>query len=240
MKEQKRRLGFILILSFIAIGNFLVTRTPEQPQPSPQPAVMGESEDRDTPLASNVLQQLEVKGRAPKTDYARSQFGSGWDSAGGCNVRNLILARDMTDVVTRSETDCRVVSGTLNDPYTGKAIAFVSGANTSTDVQIDHVVALSDAWQKGAQQIGEIERQRFSNDPLNLLAVEGAANQQKGDGDAATWLPPNRVYRCMYVARQIAVKKRYTLWVTPAEKDAMSRVLQTCPEQQLPRTGTIL
>ena len=101
-------------------------------------------------------------------------------------------------------------------------------------MQIDHVVALSDAWQKGAQQLTEAQRLSFANDPLNLLAVDGPANQQKSDGDAATWLPPNKSYRCDYVARQISVKSSYGLWVTRAEHDAMARVLGDCPDTAAP------
>lgn len=101
-------------------------------------------------------------------------------------------------------------------------------------MQIDHIVSLSDGWQKGAQQLSYKQRNNFANDPLNLLAVDGPANMQKGDGDTATWLPPNKIYRCAFVARQIAVKSKYNLWVTRAEKDAMSRILNRCPDQVLP------
>jgi hypothetical protein len=127
-----------------------------------------------------------------------------------------------------------VLSGTLQDPYSGRVVEFVRGPETSPEVQIDHVVALSDAWQKGAQKWDAGTRLRFANDPLNLLAVDAEANRRKSDGDAATWLPPNRAYRCTYVARQIAVKKKYGVWVTGAERDAMKRVLRSCPEQRLP------
>jgi hypothetical protein len=148
-------------------------------------------------------------------------------------MRNYILARDMSQVVYLSPS-CKVASGTLHDPYTGKTILFMRGPETSNDVQIDHVVALSDAWQKGAQALTGAQRNALANDPLELLAVDGATNQKKGDGDAATWLPPNKAFRCEYVARQIAVKKKYSLWVTRSEYDAMANILKTCPEQQLP------
>lgn len=128
----------------------------------------------------------------------------------------------------------QVATGTLVDPYTAQKILFVRGIQTSDDVQIDHVVALSDAWQKGAQVLGTMDRYAFANDPLNLLAVQGDANQIKGDGDAATWLPASKPYRCAYVARQIAVKTKYKLWVTPAEYQAMENILRDCPEQRLP------
>ena len=129
---------------------------------------------------------------------------------------------------------CVVASGTLQDPYSGETIPFVRGQGTSSAVQIDHVVALSDSWQKGAQQWDAATREAFANDPLNLLAVDGPLNQQKGDGDTATWLPPNKAFRCAYVARQVGVKHAYGLWVTQAEQDAMVRVLSTCPDEPLP------
>lgn len=183
--------------------------------------------------AADVLSGLEVKGRAPKTGYSRAQFGDGWAEKNGCDTRNIILYRDLKDVVVNGE--CKVMSGTLNDPYTGETIEFRRGAGTSGDVQIDHVVALSDAWQSGAQQLSPERREQLANDPLELLAVDGLANQQKGAGDAATWLPSNKAFRCQYVARQIAVKKKYELWVKPAEKEAMVRILAGCPGQALPR-----
>ena len=141
--------------------------------------------------AKSELEKIEVKGRAPKTGYSRKQFGNGWGKINGCSVREVILARDLTD--ERIDEKCRVLSGVLNDPYTGQTIHFQRGEKTSSKVQIDHVVALSDAWQKGAQQISPEEREKLANDPLNLLAVDGPANQAKGDGDAATWLPSNNV-----------------------------------------------
>lgn len=184
-----------------------------------------------------VLDTLAVKGRAPKTGYARDEFGQRWLDVdrNGCDTRNDILGRDLTDAVRSGS--CRVTAGSLNDPYTGASIAFVRGQGTSELVQIDHVVALSDAWQKGAQQLSADQRASFANDPLNLLAVDGAANARKGDGDAATWLPPQKAYRCTYVAAQIAVKATYGLWVTEAERDAMKRVLESCPEQTVPTSA---
>lgn len=183
--------------------------------------------------AGQVLGTLTVKGRAPKTDYSRDQFGSGWEQANDCDTRNYILARDTTDT-TFISPGCKVATGILLDPYSGKTIAFSRGAETSSDVQIDHVVALSDAWQKGAQQLTYEQRVTFANDPLVLLAVDGGLNQQKGDGDAATWLPPNKAFRCDYVARQVAIKKKYSLWVTRSEYDAIANILKTCPNQRLP------
>lgn len=183
--------------------------------------------------AVDLLKTIPIKGRAAKTGYERSQFGDGWAVADGCDTRNVILNRDLKNPVVGD--GCKVLSGTLDDPYTGKTIQFKRGADTSDDVQIDHVVALSDSWQKGAQQLTPQRRKELANDPLELLAVDGPANQQKSDGDAATWLPSNKAFRCQYVARQIAVKAKYSLWVTQAEHDAMVGVLAACPNFGLPR-----
>ncbi|TXK14801.1 GmrSD restriction endonuclease domain-containing protein [Microbacterium wangchenii] len=184
-----------------------------------------------------VLATLEVKGRAAKTGYDRDEFGPRWLDVdrNGCDTRNDILARDLADVVRAG--GCRVTSGTLTDPFTGASLDFVRGEGTSELIQIDHVVALGDAWQKGAQQLSPDQRATLANDPLNLLAVAGKANAQKGDGDAATWLPSNNAFRCSYVARQVAVKATYGLWVTQAEKEAIARVLEDCREEPVPTSS---
>jgi hypothetical protein len=184
-----------------------------------------------------ALDALPVKGQAPKTGYSRAQFGPTWADVDhdGCDQRNQVLRRDLTDVAVKPGTrECVVLTGRLVDPYTGSAIGFTRGVKTSSLVQIDHVVALGDAWQTGAQQLSAEEREQFGNDPLELLAVSGRVNDQKKDSDAASWLPPNRAFRCAYVARQVAVKLRYRLWVTRAEHDAIASVLARCPDQRLP------
>ncbi len=202
------------------------------------PTVIQESLPIEQPVAVSttltpaieVLNELEVKGRAPKTGYDRSEFGSDWAMVQGCDTRDIILYRDLTN--TTLEDECTVISGVLQDSYTGETIQF--SKSRSSDIQIDHVVALSDAWQKGAQQLTRDQRIKLANDPLELIAVSGKANQIKSDGDAATWLPSNKSFRCEYVARQIAVKQKYSLWVTQAENEAMNRVLQDCPNQLIP------
>ncbi|WP_188043162.1 HNH endonuclease family protein [Changpingibacter yushuensis] len=205
------------------------TASPQSPSDvTSSPAAVGSAID--------ALESLPVKGRAAKTGYDRDAFGyREFDTdKNGCDTRNDILRRDLTDLSMRDGSSCVVQTGTLNDPYSGEQIAFTRGVGTSNDVQIDHVVALSDAWQKGAQSWDAQTMHEFANDPLNLLAVKGSLNSQKGDGDAATWLPPSKSYRCPYVARQIAVKAEYSLWVTQAEYDAMARILSSCPQQELP------
>ncbi|WP_235912271.1 DUF1524 domain-containing protein [Ruania zhangjianzhongii] len=208
----------------------------EAPSPSPAPTEPEPSSGGEL-RAVDVLALLEIKGRAAKTGYDRDAFAYREVDLdrNGCDTRNDILNRDLQARTHRPGTDgCVVLTGMLEDPFSGEWISYVRGADTSSDVQIDHVVALSDAWQKGAQAWDAATLQAFGNDPLNLLAVSGPLNSQKGDGDAATWLPPNRSYRCDYVARQIAVKYAYELWVTEAEHEAMARILGSCPDQLLP------
>jgi hypothetical protein len=187
--------------------------------------------------AASVLSTLAVKGRAPKTGYDRDKLFGDWadPDGNGCDARNDVLARDLTNKVFDTGRDkCLVLSGNLLDPYSGKSFNFVRGQGTSALIPIDHVVAVSDAWQKGAFKWDEIKRVNFYNDPLNLMATQRTLNSQKGDGDAATWLPPLKSYRCTYIARQIAVKAKYSIWVTKAEKEAMLRILKSCPKQGLP------
>jgi hypothetical protein len=176
------------------------------------------------------LNELPVKGRAPLTGYTREEFGQAWLDAdrNGCDTRNDILARYLHHITYEPGTgECVVLAGDITDSYTGAPIHFVRGSGESLD--IDHVVALGDAWQTGAAAWPMRKRAALANDPLNLLPVGYSANRQKGDADAASWLPANKPYRCAYVARQVAVKAKYRLWVTPAEKAAIVRVLDSCP-----------
>ena len=228
-------LGLLLLTGTVACGTPSAPTAPaavrsraarRPPRLSPRPWWCGHS-TRPVPAgefrpvagsALAVLATLPVKGRAPMTGYARTaDFGAAWLDVdrNGCDTRNDILRRDLADT---TGSGCRVLTGVLDDPYTGEPIDFVRGAGTSTAVQIDHVVALGDAWQTGAQRLSQAKRIDLANDPINLFAVDGPTNERKGDGDAATWLPPNKAFRCTYIAHQVGVKKAYGLWVTPAER----------------------
>ncbi|MFD1722848.1 HNH endonuclease family protein [Amnibacterium endophyticum] len=242
---SRSRRGAVLVLAIGGVGVFLGGTALAAPLPHgtgavvPREALQQRLETprttaRATPLAAAALAELPVKGPAPMTGYDRTErFGPAWSDVdrNGCDTRNDVLRRDLVD---RRETRCRVLAGVLHDPYTGTTIHFVRGPRTSEAVQIDHVVALADAWRTGAQRLPEARRIALANDPVNLLAVDGPVNQRKGDGDAATWLPKRKAFRCTYVAHQIAVKRAYDLWVVPAERSAMRRVLAKCPEQRLP------
>jgi len=214
--------------------------SPEPPPPPAAPSTTDQIIAQAQPsTALALLATLEVKGRAPKTGYDRAVFGQAWADTdrNGCGTRDDMLKRDLTGETFKAGTrDCVVLTGQLADPYTGRTLIFTKA--DAGAIQIDHVVALSDAWQKGAQQWDAGKRLAFANDPLNLLAVDGPTNASKSDGDAATWLPPNKGYRCAMVARQTAVKAKYALWVTAAERDAIARVLSVCPNEPAPTGGS--
>ena len=226
---MKRRNFSIRSLAFALLASLLL------------PVLQSSTTYAQTPTTSSIkkgttlslLETLTVKGKAPKTGYSRSAFSHWRDpDRNGCDARNDILKRDLINVVFKEDTgECKVVSGLLNDPYSGLAIEFTLG---KSDVDIDHVVALSHAWQVGAFQWSDAKRLEFANDPLNLLAVSARLNRQKGDGDAATWLPPAKSYRCAYVSRQVVVKVKYGLWITAPEKSAIQRVLASCPNFKAP------
>ena len=242
---RSARMG-IVVLSALVVGLVAGCVPVATPEPSDSAAARSSTAEPSISSARGgsalaALATLAVKGRSPKTGYDRALFGQAWADVdrNGCDTRNDVLRRDLTAYVLKPGTNgCLVLSGTLHDPYTGKSIAFVRGQSTSSAVQIDHVVPLSDAWQKGAQQWSTQRRTAFANDLLNLLGVDGLSNQRKSDGDAATWLPPNKAYRCPYAARQIAVKAKYGLWVTSTERDALSRILAACPSQTLPSANS--
>jgi len=226
MNLRLRRL-IVALISIVGLAAVIFAAAPPVINQSTDPVVVP---IENTGSAQAALETLAVKGRAPKTGYARSEFGSGWATVNGCDTRAIILHRDLQNPVI--DEKCTVISGILYDSYTGKVITY--SRDDGSAIQIDHVIALSNAWQTGAQQLTREDRIKLANDPLELIAVDGPANQEKGDGDAATWLPSNKVFRCEYAARQIAVKQKYSLWVTSAEKEAMLQILGTCPMQTLP------
>ena len=238
MKFRTRRL-LVVIAALMGAASWLVlnpasyeaifTRVDDSNAASDYDAEAVTVPDSSSVRAADVLEKLEVKGRAPKTGYARTEFYNNWPTVDGCNLRQRIIKREFGDSAVLN--GCDVISGEFDEPYTGEHKVFKGKAEISKDVQIDHVVALSDAWQKGAQYMDADTRYAMATDPLNLLAVDASANEKKSDGDAATWLPSNKKFRCQYVARQVSVKYKYGLWVTSAEKEAILRVLSNCPNE---------
>lgn len=207
----------------------MAASSPAQANPTPHTA--------STSSALTYLNSLKTHIWASHSGYSRAKFSKGWGkisfSGHRCDLRNYVLVRDLVGETHSKSNWCYVTSGNLNDPYTGKLIHFVRGLRTSAAVQIDHVVALSNAWSTGAQRLSAASRYQLANDPMNLLAVDGPTNASKSDKDASRYLP-RKSFRCSYVARQLAIKRKYKLWVTSNEKNAMRRVLVTCPKQKLP------
>jgi hypothetical protein len=219
-------IALIAVAVAVAVAGWPHWRTPAE---HPTPATSSDYDD-----ARALPARLPVKGWDRMTDFSRYRFGEPWSDDvnvefghNGCNTRDDILRRDLTDLVVRPGT-CYAHSGVLIDPYTGESIAFVRGPQTSDAVQIDHLVSLSDAWYKGAREWDDQHRRDFANDPRNLLAVGAKANFDKAFRDANAWLPPNQAFRCEFVARQVAVKAAYRLWVSAKEKGAMAAVLDHC------------
>lgn len=192
--------------------------TPEVVAPSRAPTLVPSD-------ALAVAQTLQERGRSADTNYSREAFGSAWKDVdrNGCDTRNDILQRDFTTVVFKAGTsDCKVIGGTWTDPYSNESYTF---AEAPSGAQIDHVVALKNAWQMGADLWGDQMRVEFANDPLNLRVTIASLNQQKSDSNAASWLPPYKPGRCAFIATQVAVKAKYQLYVTQAEKDVFITIL---------------
>jgi hypothetical protein len=209
-------------ISLVVLGGVALTASHSQARSSATPTWVTAAQQR--------LAKLEVKQAGAMTGYSRAKFGPAWEDVdlNRCDTRNDILARDLRPRSFKGESECKVAEGKLADPYTGKPISFVQGNKTSSAVQIDHVVALAAAWRTGAKQWTGDPRPFYANDPLVLLAVDGPANNAKGDKDAANWLPPNGAYQCKYVAKQISIKTKYALWVTPPEQAEMAEVIADC------------
>lgn len=238
--ETYRKVRYVSVAAMLALGLSLSGCTGEPaPQATPTPTVTAPKPSapatkapQPTPTktkpsgkyakAKAELKELAVKGKAPMTGYSREQFYKSWTTKDYCSTAEVILHRDL--VKTTEGTDCRITAGILHDPYTGEDITYKPGGI----VQIDHVVAIGNAWVTGAKYWTAAQRKAYANDPNVLLAVSGRQNAIKQASDAAEWLPPNKAYRCTYVAKQIDVKFTYKLWVTPAEKQAMATVLAKC------------
>ncbi|MBT1161766.1 HNH endonuclease family protein [Bifidobacterium sp. SO1] len=192
--------------------------------------------------ALNATNGIAVAKARPGGYDRETQFG-GWADAncGRATTRDTILARDMTDVV--KDKACRVTSGTLDDPYTGKTITFKRGEKTSMAVQIDHVVSLQDAYASGARDWPQSKRVAYANDPDVLLASDGPANMAKGNGldfhgtsrwliqhtgAPDIWMPDNKDYRCDYMAKRASIKSKYGLSMTAREKQETVTFLAQC------------
>ena len=185
-------------------------------------------------LAGIPLVPLRIRGY----DYRRAAYGEAWDDDNdapgghnGCDTRNDILNRDLVDTTYVAIKRCpdAVATGTLHDPYTNATVAFVRGNQIGASVQIDHIVPLALAWDMGARNWTDAMRRRFANDPANLLAVAGQANQDKGDQEPATWMPPNAAFWCQYAVQFADVLRGYNLSIDAASADRLRAAATTCP-----------
>lgn len=227
MATTSRHLG--VIAAIVAASALAASASPAVSAPAVSPVWVRQ--------ALTDLALLDVHPQIAVKNFSRirvREFGDWKDfDKDRCDTRQEILHRDLTGDVPR--VACPLKRGRLKDPYTRTTIEFSS--TDSRAVQIDHVVALKNAWQTGAKRWSREERVAFANDPRELLAVDGPANMQKGAKDASQWLPVT-AFECAYVAAQVAIKKRYELWVTPREHDAMKEVLDRCGPN--PRTLVVL
>lgn len=180
----------------------------------------------------------EIPARIRSHDYRRDAFGESWSDDttapgghNGCDTRNDILDRDLSEKTYVAIKRCptAVATGTLLDPYTSTVVAFTRGNQIGAAVQIDHIVPLALAWDLGARGWPEDLRSRFANDPANLLAVDGQANQDKGDKEPALWMPPNVAFHCQYAMQFIAVLRGYGLPVDAPSAPVLRDAAATCP-----------
>jgi len=210
----------------------VVEPTAPQPSVAAMEAPLGDQHDRYMTLLDSLPVDVE---RPAMPEYKRTEhFGKAWPDAEGtgCDERNRVLARDLLEPSFHAD-GCRVLTGVLIDPYTGATIRFQRGQDTSPLVQIDHIVALKDAWESGAWRWDQASRITFANDLDNLLAVSREANAAKGAKSAAQWLP-RRDFECEYVRRQVAVKAKYGLSVLVDEKQVLAAILLECRDEEIP------
>lgn len=233
--SRRRVLLIISICAIVCVGILVTIVLVTSRDTSAKESTLTSSYPSSSQSPQKKLSNLPVKGRAPKTNYDRALFGAPWSDDvtvegghNGCDTRNDILRRDLSGAGFQPGNSCIVLSGVLNDPYTGEAIPYQREPESLSPIQIDHIVPLLDAWQKGAQGWDELTRRNFANDPINLQATTAAVNQEKGSGDAATWLPDNKSYRCTYAARIVDVKTRYGLWITADEHETLAFLLNDC------------
>ncbi|NDU77499.1 DUF1524 domain-containing protein [Actinomadura sp. DSM 109109] len=179
----------------------------------------------DEARARKNLSGLRTASQADGGGYRRDRFGTRWKDTdhNGCDQRNDVLARDLTQVEKRGR--CIVLAGTLDDPYSGKRISFEKA--DAAEVQIDHLYPLALAWRMGASRWSEDRREQFANDRDNLLAVWGVPNREKSDSGPGEW-KPQKGFQCVYAIKYVAVAKKYGLPVTRSDRDALQGFLTRC------------
>lgn len=230
-----KKLSWLIAFVVLAVGIAAQVTTSTQRAPE----FIAKADVPTVVAGTDVLAGIpEVPGRVREHDYRRAAFGDAWtdDNAApgghnGCDTRNDILDRDLVDKTYVSTTRCptAVATGTLYDPYTNDVIHFTRGNQVGASVQIDHIVPLALAWDLGARNWSDEMRVRFANDPANLIAVQGQANQDKGDGQPADWMPPNHAFWCQYAVQFVAVLRGYGLPIDAPSAPVLREAAATCP-----------
>jgi len=222
--------ALVLLGAVVTFGDLDLSTATDWSAPSPSAKAAPTAQEAPDGSARELLDTLAVSDPAEAPGYEASRFGWRNDTDhNGCDTRNDVLRRDLTDATIKPGTrGCVVASGILTSPYSGERVEFVAG-DDGGDVDIDHVVARKDAWQSGASEWSDEELVRFGNDPLNLLAVEASLNRSHGSRAADEWVPDPEAGACTFTARQVAVKAAYDLTVTTGERAAMVGVLESCP-----------
>lgn len=220
-----------VVLAVVVAVQISTTREPAAVADDPRPPAVAPGTDV---LAGVGL----IPQRVRDYNYHRDAFGEAWTDENsapgghnGCDTRNDILNRDLQDKTYVSIKRCpqAVKTGVLHDPYTDQTIAFSRGNQVGAAVQIDHIVPLALAWDLGAKNWSLDQRVRLANDPANLLAVSGRANQDKGDKQPADWMPPNHAFWCQYAMQYIAVLRGYDLPVDEPSVPVLRQAAGTCP-----------
>ncbi|MEU4495494.1 HNH endonuclease family protein [Streptomyces sp. NBC_00210] len=211
--RQCRRIAVLAATSALAVTGLLATAPTAQASP-PTPV--------SAATARTYLAGLTVSPEGSSTGYSRDKFPHWITQSGACNTREVVLKRDGKNVV--QDSSCAAVSGSWFSEYDGATWT------AAADLDIDHMVPLSEAWKSGASSWTTAKRQSFANDLTRpqLIAVTDNVNQAKGDKDPAEWLPSRTSYRCMYARMWVDVKHYYALTVDSAEKSALQGILNGC------------
>jgi len=236
----------------LALGLFLTGCQQEsEPEPVPTPSATSSAPSDGSASSTLALSGLAASGTVAEalgtlellpqsgrvvTRYDRDDYGERWEDVdgNGCNQRDDVLLRDAipgtATVAPQGDCDHDVLAGSWDDPYTGLVLTFddLKDTDQAQALQIDHLVPLSEAHQSGADRWDAQRRLEFANDEDNLLAVDGPANNRKGDSDPAEWMPPYEPSHCAYAVIWVEVKDTWSLGVDAAERAALESLLRSC------------
>lgn len=238
-REARRRRWRILagttsaaiVIAVVALAVWGFQRADDDADEAQVPLVLLPEPGWDPLDVLDSLTVIEDGTSLAQTPYDRDHFGQRWADVdrNGCDTRNDTLRRDLDELVVRQGTQgCVAQSGVLVDPYSGGEFVFERGSAHAGELHVDHIVALADAWHKGAEGWSEEERTWFANDPMNLVVTFGQVNQGKGASDAGSWVPPDQDAWCGFAVHVVWVKEQYALVVAADEAVVLEELLGTC------------